>query len=72
MAENCEFCWLAAFLISAIIFCFFLAGKDRVIFVTEEDHNGPSDVSLPEDDETPGKRSSAILIVNNRNMQLAS
>ncbi|KAK8402836.1 hypothetical protein O3P69_000854 [Scylla paramamosain] len=28
-------------------------GKDRVIFVTEEDHNGPAEVSLPEDDEAP-------------------
>ncbi|XP_071524735.1 mitochondrial intermembrane space import and assembly protein 40-B-like isoform X1 [Panulirus ornatus] len=28
-------------------------GKDRVIFVTEEDHNGPAAVSLPEDDEPP-------------------
>lgn len=31
-----------------------LAGKDRVIFVTEEDQDGPSKVSLPEDDEQPG------------------
>ena len=36
-------------------------GKDRVIFVTEEDHNGPAEVSLPEDDEAPGKRLSADL-----------
>ncbi|ROT70453.1 mitochondrial intermembrane space import and assembly protein 40 [Penaeus vannamei] len=28
-------------------------GKDRVIFVTEEDQDGPSKVSLPEDDEQP-------------------
>merc|ERR1712168_623979 len=28
-------------------------GKDRVIFVTEEDQSGPSKVALPEDDEQP-------------------
>ncbi|KAK8739824.1 hypothetical protein OTU49_003214 [Cherax quadricarinatus] len=29
-------------------------GKDRVVFVTEEDHNAPAAVSLPEEDEPPG------------------
>lgn len=33
---------------------YLLTGKDRVIFVTEEDHNEPAAVSLPEDDEPPG------------------
>ncbi|KAG7177530.1 mitochondrial intermembrane space import and assembly protein 40-like [Homarus americanus] len=28
-------------------------GKDRVVFVTEEDHKGPAAVSLPDDDEPP-------------------
>lgn len=28
-------------------------GKDRVIFVTEDDHDTPAKVSLPEDDEEP-------------------
>ena len=30
-----------------------------MIFVTEEDHSGPAEVSLSEDDETPGMRLSA-------------
>lgn len=32
------------------IYCIIL-GKDRVIFVTAEDHSAPSKVSLPEDDD---------------------
>lgn len=37
---------------SYIVF-YMLTGKDRVIFVTEEDHNGQADVPLPDDDEAP-------------------
>ena len=35
------------------MFCLiqFLAGKDRLIFVTAEDHSTPSSVKLPEDDD---------------------
>lgn len=45
---------------------FLFSGKDRVIFVTEEDQDGPSKVSLPEDDEQPGKLYLAcrIIIIN--------
>lgn len=36
--------------VSCMSWSFLLAGKDRVIFVTKEDHEAPSNAELVEDD----------------------
>ncbi|TTB85613.1 Mitochondrial intermembrane space import and assembly protein 40 [Bagarius yarrelli] len=44
--------------------CFSLAGKDRIIFVTKEDHEAPSNAELVEDDPNDPYEDHGLILPN--------